>query len=30
VLENYQRMDGTVTVPEQLRPYMNGAAELSR
>jgi seryl-tRNA synthetase len=28
VLENYQRKDGTVTVPEQLRPYMNGAAEL--
>ncbi len=24
VLENYQRADGTVTVPEVLRPYMGG------
>ena len=24
VLENYQNEDGTVTVPEALRPYMNG------
>ena len=24
VLENYQNMDGTVTVPEVLRPYMKG------
>jgi len=24
VLENYQNADGTVTVPEVLRPYMNG------
>jgi len=24
VLENYQREDGSVTVPEVLRPYMNG------
>jgi seryl-tRNA synthetase len=28
VLENYQRKDGTITVPEALRPYVNGAAEL--
>ena len=24
VLENYQRADGTVTIPEALRPYMGG------
>ena len=24
VLENYQNKDGTVTVPEVLRPYMKG------
>ena len=24
ILENYQNADGTVTVPEALRPYMNG------
>jgi seryl-tRNA synthetase len=24
VLENYQQMDGTVVVPEALRPYMGG------
>ena len=24
VLENYQREDGTITVPEVLRPYMGG------
>lgn len=24
VLENYQNADGSVTVPEALRPYMNG------
>jgi seryl-tRNA synthetase len=24
ILENYQNKDGTVTVPEVLRPYMNG------
>jgi seryl-tRNA synthetase len=24
VLENYQNADGTVTVPEALRPYMGG------
>ncbi len=30
VLENYQRGDGGVTIPEVLRPYMGGAAELIR
>ncbi|CAN7283441.1 serine--tRNA ligase [Acidovorax sp. LjRoot194] len=29
VLENYQNADGTVTVPEVLRPYMGGVAVLS-
>ena len=24
VLENYQQADGSVVVPEVLRPYMNG------
>ncbi len=28
VLENYQNADGSVTVPEALRPYMAGATEL--
>jgi seryl-tRNA synthetase len=28
VLENYQNADGSVTVPEVLRPYMGGLAEL--
>jgi seryl-tRNA synthetase len=30
VLENFQRKDGTVAVPEVLRSYMGGAAELKR
>ncbi|MEW6480288.1 MAG: serine--tRNA ligase [Pseudomonadota bacterium] len=29
VLENYQNADGSVTVPEVLRPYMAGAERLS-
>lgn len=29
VLENYQNADGSVTVPEVLRPYMGGVATLS-
>ncbi len=29
VLENYQNADGSVTVPEVLRPYMNGLEKLS-
>jgi seryl-tRNA synthetase len=28
VLENYQNADGTVTVPEALRPYLGGVAKL--
>ncbi|MBV6417479.1 MAG: Serine--tRNA ligase [Steroidobacteraceae bacterium] len=28
VLENYQRQDGAVTIPDVLRPYMGGAKEL--
>ncbi|WP_310634127.1 serine--tRNA ligase [Paraburkholderia sp.] len=29
VLENYQEADGSVTVPEALRPYMGGVSRLS-
>ena len=29
VLENYQNADGSITVPDVLRPYMNGMATLS-
>ena len=25
ILENYQNPDGTVTIPDVLRPYMRGA-----
>jgi seryl-tRNA synthetase len=28
VLENYQNADGSVTVPEALRPYMGGVEVL--
>jgi seryl-tRNA synthetase len=28
VLENYQQADGSVTVPEALRPYMDGCEAL--
>ena len=28
VLENYQQADGTVLIPEILRPYMNGAEKI--
>ncbi|MEW6097899.1 MAG: serine--tRNA ligase [Pseudomonadota bacterium] len=28
VLENYQNADGSITVPEALRPYLGGLAEL--
>jgi len=28
VLENYQQADGSVRVPDALRPYMGGATEL--
>ena len=27
VLENYQNEDGSVTVPEALRPYMGGLTD---
>lgn len=30
ILENYQREDGSVEIPEALRPYMNGAAEINK
>ncbi|MBI1384447.1 MAG: serine--tRNA ligase [Rhizobiales bacterium] len=30
VLENYQNADGTVTVPEALRPFMGGAEVIGR
>ena len=29
VLENYQNADGTVTVPQVLRPYMGGLERLT-
>ncbi|MEL6548074.1 MAG: aminoacyl--tRNA ligase-related protein, partial [Myxococcota bacterium] len=28
VLENYQRADGSIEIPEALRPYMGGAEEI--
>jgi seryl-tRNA synthetase len=28
VLENYQNPDGSVTIPEVLRPYMNNETEI--
>src|SRR5512143_963697 len=30
ILENYQRADGTVDVPEVLRPYMGGLARITK
>ena len=30
ILENYQREDGSVVVPEALRPYMGGQAHVTR
>lgn len=30
VMENYQNADGSVTVPEALRPYMGGAERIAR
>ena len=30
ILENYQEEDGSVRVPEVLRPYMNGVEKISR
>jgi seryl-tRNA synthetase len=28
ILENYQQEDGTVIIPEALRPYMGGASHI--
>ena len=28
IMEMYQNKDGTITVPEVLRPYMNGQAQI--
>ncbi len=30
ILENYQREDGSVEIPEALRPYMHGATEITK
>jgi len=30
VLENFQQADGSINVPEVLRPYMNGIAKINR
>ena len=30
ILENYQNEDGSVTIPEALRPYMDGLSAISR
>ena len=30
IVENYQNADGTVSIPEALRPYMGGLTQLSR
>jgi seryl-tRNA synthetase len=30
LLENYQHADGTVTIPEALRPYMGGKDVIGR
>ena len=30
ILENYQNADGTVTIPERLRPYLHGEARIER
>jgi seryl-tRNA synthetase len=29
ILENYQREDGSVEIPEVLRPYMGGKKEIA-
>ena len=29
ILENYQEADGTVTVPQQLRPYLDGVETIT-
>jgi seryl-tRNA synthetase len=30
ILENYQQADGSVAVPEALRPYMGGADRIGK
>lgn len=30
VLENYQNEDGSVTIPEALKPYMGGLAKITK
>ena len=30
ILENYQQADGSVTIPEALRPYMDGQQDITR
>ena len=30
ILENFQQKDGSVTIPQALRPYMDGACEIRR
>jgi seryl-tRNA synthetase len=30
ILENYQNPDGSVSIPEALRPYMGGMERISR
>ena len=30
ILENYQQADGSITVPEALRPYMGGAEKIAK
>ena len=30
VLENYQQADGSVLIPEVLRPYMGGLAKIEK
>jgi seryl-tRNA synthetase len=30
ILENYQQPDGSIIIPEALRPYMNGMEKISR
>lgn len=29
IMENYQNADGSITIPEALRPYMHGATQIS-
>jgi len=30
ILENYQQQDGSIAIPQALRPYMNGISEIRR